>query len=275
MMDRLVVWTKVWRPLLISRRPSNVYDLPHWPNSGTPNPGRRNLQCMYCVSEPESVFKIVRVKSKKWEEGWGKEKEKELIFTAVETQTSFLGTKGGREAGSQAVPLLHLTAVQNDSWRLPHRHHGRADVAAAFQVQQHLIPPFLLSVPLFFSFLFLFFFCLQVNALPTCLSIPRYLPPITLCLSPSVTQQFAYWFNCTPISLLPSLSTENSGRGNRRRFVPEKRSRSDAKRLFSCRQRSPCSLPACTCGKEVIQLSPSWGTADYSLAHIRHYSHSG
>lgn len=51
----------------------------------------------------------------------------------------FLGTEGDREAGSQAVPLLYLTEVQNDSWLLLHQHHGWADVAAAFQVQQHLI----------------------------------------------------------------------------------------------------------------------------------------
>lgn len=38
-----------------------------------------------------------------------------FVFLAVQRQTSFLGTKGGRKAGSQAVPLLHLTAVQNDS----------------------------------------------------------------------------------------------------------------------------------------------------------------
>lgn len=37
------------------------------------------------------------------------------VFLDVQRQTSFLGTKGGRKAGSQAVPLLHLTAVQNDS----------------------------------------------------------------------------------------------------------------------------------------------------------------
>lgn len=61
-------------------------------------------------------------------------------FQGCGKTTTFLGTKGGWEAGSQAVPLLHLTAVQNDSWRLLHRHHGRADVAAAFQMQQHFIP---------------------------------------------------------------------------------------------------------------------------------------
>lgn len=41
--------------------------------------------------------------------------EKDIIFGAAERQNSFLVTEGGREAGSQAVPLLHLTAVQNDS----------------------------------------------------------------------------------------------------------------------------------------------------------------
>lgn len=69
---------------------------------------------------------------------------------STERETNIVGTGGGREAASQAVPLLHLTAVQNDSWRLPRRHHGRADVAAAFQVQQHFIPPLSLSIPLIF-----------------------------------------------------------------------------------------------------------------------------
>lgn len=62
----------------------------------------------------------------------------------------FLGTEGDREAGSQAVPLLYLTEVQNDSWLLLHQHHGWADVAAAFQVQQHLILLSLLFICLSF-----------------------------------------------------------------------------------------------------------------------------
>ncbi len=179
MMDRFVVWTEVWRPLLISRRPSNIYVLLHWPSSGSPNWGRRNIVLLNLKNPKKSLFEKVGVKSKKWEEGL--RKEKELIFRAVERQTSFLGTKGGREAGSQAVPLLHLTAVQNDSWRLPRRHHGRADVAAAFQVQQHLIPPFLLSIALFFFFFFSSSRCsayLSAHFSMCCIPLPIY-----LCLS--------------------------------------------------------------------------------------------
>lgn len=43
-----------------------------------------------------------------------KERKRAFFFFRC-AKTSFLGTKGGRKAGSQAVPLLHLTAVQNDS----------------------------------------------------------------------------------------------------------------------------------------------------------------
>lgn len=109
---------------------------------------------LFCVSYHEnlhqSVIEKVKVKSRKYDVGW----RKNFFFDKVARKTSFLGKKGGREGGCQAVPLIHLTAVQNDSWRLWRRHHGWADVAAAFQVQQHFFPPLSLSLPLIFFYFF-------------------------------------------------------------------------------------------------------------------------
>lgn len=135
MMDRLIVWTEVLGPLLISTHPRNTYDLTQWPNNEAPNLRDTNNK------RKEKKIEFVWVTSKT-----GGLRKGDLIFRTVDRKPAI---RVQNEAGSQAVPLLHLTAVQNDSWWLLHRHHGRADVAAAFQVQQHLIP---LSCSLFPSY---------------------------------------------------------------------------------------------------------------------------
>lgn len=189
-------------------------------------------------------------------------KKKSQILKLQEDDPSFLVGKGGREVGCQAVPLLHLTAVQNDSWRLRRRHHGRADVAAAFQVQQHFIPPLLRSF--FFLSLFLFIYLFFPFALKT------------ICLCPFI-------FSCTSYSdfFSPSMWSfcwfsffDFTMRGNVCvwEMSPSKKKRADSlsivhlHRLISS-QHAPVV-------KRLFSSTRSWGTADNSLAHIRHYFHS-
>lgn len=170
MMDRLVVWTELWRPLLMSRRPNYIYDLPHWSSSGTQNSWKEepeiNILC-FLSWIPSSASKRNLYSTAKRERI--AERRRRCSFSEqCRDKPAFCVQK---KAGSQAVPLLHLTAVQNDSWRLPRRHHGRADVAAAFQVQQHLIPPFALSPLFFFFFCFFFFFFFSALRLILCVPV--------------------------------------------------------------------------------------------------------
>lgn len=122
MMDRLVVWTEVLRPLLLNK---SVHTHLYF-DSVTEE--WKTLQ-----RSPDQNTEINENKNRPFDVR-GKKRRLTLSWSSVE-KTISLSTK----AGSRVVPLLHLTVVQNDSWRLLHWHHGRADVAATFQMQQHLI----------------------------------------------------------------------------------------------------------------------------------------
>lgn len=203
------------------------------------------------------------------QEHWDRAGLKSFQSSGKTNQLSRKKRKAGRQG---AVPLLHLTAVQNDSWRLPRRHHGRADVVAAFQVQQHFIPALLLSIPLFFLLSF---------SSPSRRCSARPSAPVSACVCltflslPQRSLAVLIAHLCLidfPFDVPVQWKWRNDAtRGG----LCLKRNSSVAKPLLSFRDQSLCTLPACNCSKEVIELSPSWGTADYSLAHIRLYFHSG
>lgn len=117
------------------------------------------------------------------------------------------------------------------------------------------VPPLLLSLSLLVLFLLL-----QVRDLPVGPFLNEKMSPPHLSFSPLTVYFLTQMHIHIPVSQ-GTLSNKLREKVSIYNFF------SDFKQLFICRDWSPCSLPACTCGKEV-QLSPSWGTADYSLARI-------